>query len=72
MGVEAMTYTDFLIKTTNYYGANRHDLRFGQAVYNALDVVRPDIATKLRGTRLDPFHKEAVSDEVWQFIKSNW
>ena len=67
-----MNYTDFIIVSTKYYGENRHDLRFGQAVYNVLATVRPDIAEQLRGNKLDPFYKESVSDEVWSFIKSKW
>ncbi|MGA1753162.1 MAG: hypothetical protein ACO395_07375 [Pontimonas sp.] len=67
-----MTYSEFIITATNHYGDNRRDLRFGQAVFNVLDIVRPDIANSLRGNRIDPFFKESVSDEVWQFIKERW
>ena len=72
MGMATMTYADFIIASTQHYGENRRDLRFGQAVFNVLATVRPDIAEELRGSKLDPFYKESVSDEVWSFIKSKW
>ena len=72
MGVGAVTYTDFIVASTQHYGQNRRDLRFGQAVFNVLASTRPDIAEELRGSTLDPFYKDSVSDEVWQFIKSKW
>jgi len=70
--VEQVTFTEFVIKTTQYYGDNRTKVRFGQAVFNVLCKFRPDIASSLMDSPLDPFYKESVPDEVWQFIKERW
>lgn len=67
-----MTYTEFIINATQYFGAHRREQRFGQAVYNCLATARPDIASQIVDTPLDPFHKNSVSDDVWQFIKEKW
>lgn len=67
-----MTYIDFVLSATTYYEKNKADYRFGQAVYNKLNEVRPDIASKLVGTDLDPYYKRAVVDQVWEFIHKNW
>ena len=72
MGLDAMTFHDFIIKATNYYRQNQPDYRFGQAVFNYLAQVRPDISEQIRGTNLDPFHKTHVKDEVWTFIHKAW
>lgn len=67
-----MDYIDFVLDATRYYDANKADYRFGQAVYNRLVQVRPDIANKLVGTELDPYYKTSVTTNVWEFIHSNW
>jgi hypothetical protein len=70
--VGAVTYPQFIIKVTEHYGNNRRALRFGQAVFNVLDSMRPDIANELRGSSIDPFYKDSVPREVWEFIKERW
>lgn len=67
-----MDYIDFVIESTKYYSKNRPDYRLGQAVYNKLVEVRPDVAKKLLGTDLDPYYKNSVTTDVWEFIHKNW
>lgn len=69
-----MDYIDFVIDVTSKYNnpTNADGWRLGQAVFNRLAQVRPDIANKLRGTLLDPFYKNSVSTETWEFIHKNW
>jgi hypothetical protein len=67
-----MTFTDFVIETTQFFGGHRREMRFGQAVFNILNKHRPDISSQLMDSPLDPFYKDSVSDEVWQFIKERW
>lgn len=42
--------------------ARRSNWRIGQALFNHLDTVRPDIADILRGTPEDPFFASSTSD----------
>ena len=37
---------------------HRKGLRYGQACYNVLSEMYPDIADKVRGTDLDPFYND--------------
>jgi hypothetical protein len=67
-----MDYIDFVLESTRYYNSNRADYRFGQAVYNKLNEIRPDIANKIIGTQLDPYYKTSVETNVWEFIRKNW
>lgn len=67
-----MTFDDFVKGTTAYYAENRDEMRFGQAFFNYLYQVRPDIADFLRGTSIDPFHKKYVTIDVWRFVHSQW
>lgn len=62
---------DFLALATRTFD-EKADLRFGQHWFNTLYEVRPDIADKLRGTRLDPFHRDRVSDDAVTFVVDNW
>ncbi len=48
------------------------EIRYGQHYFNVLNVVRPDIANEIRGTKLDPFHRDSVSPEVESFVARSW
>lgn len=50
--------------------------RYGQAMFNHLCTVRPDLSELVRGTEHDPFHVSSLSDPRWdkfvEFIEANW
>ncbi len=50
--------------------------RYGQAMFNHLLTVRPDLAAIVRGTDKDPFYVSALSHPNWDrfvaFIEKNW
>lgn len=72
LGVGAVTYIEFISNSTDYFERNRETQRLGQAVSNFLAMVRPDIASELINTTLDPYYMDSVSVEVWEFIHSKW
>lgn len=50
--------------------------RYGQAMFNHLCEVKPDLAEKVRNTNMDPFYcaspMEAKFNCFIEFIESNW
>jgi hypothetical protein len=48
------------------------DLRLGQIFFNNLCTVRPHIAEQLRGSMLDPFFKERITQVVQDFVRERW
>jgi len=47
--------------------------RLGQAFYNTLFAVRPDLARQVTGKcMLDPFYKDSCIPAFISFIKENW
>tara|TARA_R100000458_G_C8241749_1_gene220620 strand:+ start:360 stop:644 length:285 start_codon:yes stop_codon:yes gene_type:complete len=46
--------------------------RPGQRLFNAVEVVRPDVADRLRSTWLDPFYQDTIDDEVWEWLEAEW
>lgn len=48
------------------------DERKGQAFFNQLAEVRPDLAERVRGTVLDPFYQETRLPEFLSFVAKNW
>lgn len=50
--------------------------RYGQAMFNHLVIVRPDLSERVRGTDMDPFYVEQLSHPDWdrfvKFIETNW
>ena len=49
--------------------------RYGQAMFNHLFMVKPELAEKVRGTDMDPFYVETL-DSRWErfvaFIEKEW
>lgn len=50
--------------------------RYGQAMFNHLYEVRPDLSEQIRATDADPFYVSELSDPRWDrfisFIEKNW
>jgi hypothetical protein len=51
-------------------------LRYGQAMFNHLCDVRPELASLVRGTKMDPFYASTPGDPRWDafvdFIERRW
>lgn len=70
-----LTFDKFVSEVKAYHSklkAEDWTIRYGQTLFQCVWDVRPDIADELRGHRLDPFHKEQVSVETYEFIKDRW
>lgn len=56
--------------------ARREGERYGQAMFNHLCSVRPDLSEKVRGSDMDAFYVEKLSDPRWdrfvEYIEKNW
>ena len=46
--------------------------RQGQLFFNLMCQDNPRVAEMLRGSIRDPFHKDQISIEVWDFVMDNW
>lgn len=58
------------------YNRENPCLRYGQAMFNHLAVVRPDLAEMVRGTNCDPFHcvspTQGAFNRFTNFIEKCW
>ena len=75
MIIEYISFNDFLADASiKYNKLVREDesVRYGQVYFNLLNGSRPDIAGKLRGSVLDPFHRDEVKTEVHAFVEYLW
>jgi hypothetical protein len=59
-----MTKQEFFVQVRKTAAA--YNWRIGQALFNVLFDVRPDISEKLRGTRNDPFFSDTIEDKRYQ------
>lgn len=52
--------------------------RYGQAAFNVLDAVRPELAKQVVATDLDPFYIEDIHRDLFKwrkfvdFVQENW
>ena len=71
---QEMSFEDFKRYSCRYADAHRRHQRTGQALFNALENVRPDLANRIRGdVKLDPFYKYGVDIlPCIDFIRHNW
>ena len=50
--------------------AKHKDWRFGQCLFNALDMLNPQLADSVRGTDKDPFYGNNT-EQFLEFIENN-
>ena len=46
--------------------------RAGQALFNVLHRIRPDLSERVRATKLDPFNRDTRNPAFLNFVKENW
>ena len=46
--------------------------RKGQLFFNLMIQDNPRVAEMLRGSFIDPFHRNEVSEKVWDFVIDKW
>jgi hypothetical protein len=70
-----MSLHQFYVGVIAYKSANPFQ-RYGQAMFNHLVTVRPDLAEMVRGTNCDPFYclsqTEPRFDKFTNFIEKCW
>lgn len=67
------TFSDFCFAAAECTRNNRKNgWRAGQAVFNLLYVVRPDLAEMVRGSDFDPFHKDENLPDLYDFVARHW
>lgn len=68
---DEMTFNDFVVLTARDFEITSGS-RFGQFVFNKLSEYRPEIASLICGTSLDPFYQNKVSTQTWRCIAEQW
>lgn len=66
-----MTLGEFFRAAVERWLNSEHE-RLGQAIFNHLLEVRPDLAEQIRGTELDPFHNDGVLSELEKWLAVYW
>lgn len=71
---QPITYDEFHHKVVMVYASQpvKGDLRLGQVYFNMLCELRPDISEVLRGSMIDPFFKERITQVVHNFVSERW
>lgn len=46
--------------------------RKGQAYFNTLHEMRPDLSEQVRGSHIDPFYRDEVIENFLSFVGGNW
>lgn len=67
----AMTYDEWCDYAWVYWKA-RPEQREGQAYFNALYMVRPELANSVRAGYLDPFYRDEKLSEFSSYLLENW
>lgn len=67
-----MTLGDYIVKAENRYRGLKGGERRGQAYYNVLEAVRPDLANKVVGTDADPFYSDNCLPLFFEVINREW
>lgn len=66
-----MTYEQFLTASLHYWHSH-NEQRYGQALFNYLFEVRPDLSERVRGSKLDPFYQDRIAWKFLAWVVANW
>jgi len=50
----------------------RGDLRYGQWYFNCLYSINPQLAGRIAGTQVDPYHDDSRIPEFNKFVEEHW
>lgn len=64
-----MTYTGFV---STFYSRVYPHQRKGQALFNYLFLVRPDLANAIQGSDLDPFYSDERIPACLSWLAQDW
>lgn len=60
------------VNLVGYIRCNQPNWRKGQAYFNVLSDVRPDLAERVRATILDPFYSDCRLADFLYFLRQAW
>ena len=66
------TFNDFEILYNESLINKPKHIRVGQLYFNLLYEIHPTLANKIRGSKLDPFYFDEITQPIIDFIKNNW
>ena len=69
---QEVNYAEFHYKAVRRWSEYNGQERLGQSYFNLLHEVRPDLANELRGSMLDPFFKERITQVVHDWVAERW
>ena len=71
---EVVTFTDFSSQVNSNWMdlRDKTSLRYGQVFFNTLFDMHPRLADDIRSTHRDPFHKDEVNMEIWDYCSEKW
>lgn len=59
-------------RLVDFYAARNPQQRRGQATFNVLDAIRPDLAEQIRSTEFDAFNNDKRLDKMCVWITEHW
>jgi hypothetical protein len=72
---ETVSFNNYLVQFNLDFAKNeQHGIRYGQQMFNTLHSIKPELANHIRGTELDPFHKEISPDvfDIFEYLEKHW
>lgn len=72
MSAPSLTFEDYLHAAVTTTLREHPEYRYGQALFNTLHVLRPDISERLRGSAVDPFYNSDLAGEFLLAVAGMW
>jgi hypothetical protein len=67
-----MTYQEYLSRALDRRVLRCPEERSGQAHFNVLYEMRPDLSERIRATTLDPFYNDGLLPDFLVWVRDNW
>lgn len=67
-----MPYSNFVQRFPRYLFEHMDTQRTGQASFNLIAEIRPELANRIRGTEFDAFYDDTKTQAMWQYAEEHW
>jgi hypothetical protein len=66
-----VSFSEYVVASAEYFRCE-DDVRIGQAYFNTLSVIRPELAEQIRGTDFDAFHDNNLLPKMLNYAYRHW
>lgn len=67
-----ISFSEYVAMVADAFNSPHNDYRQGQAAFNTLYAVHPQLAEAVHFTDIDPFYNDSVLPDFYEWVNDHW